>query len=588
MTHLRPRFQSIHRTWLGVMLATGLVACTTTPTIPIPTVTLPSVRSVNPSDGKTGVDTTTSVTADVQLLSAPGGGNGIDPRTVTASAVHLIEVSTNTAVAATTNTSGGGDVIVLHPNAPLKANTKYVFEVTGALKDLNGVSFKPFTSSFTTGAAAVTGPSVFTRVTLASVPAKYYTALEIGPDKKLYAATLTGEILRFPINADGTLGAAQSITSLQAQQGNRSIIGLTFDPSSTAENLVLWVSNNYYYDFTKQVPDWTGKITRLSGPNLDTVRDVVVGLPRSTKDHMTNSVSFNPKEPNVLYFVQGANNASGAPDPAWDNRPERVLSAALLRLDLTKVNLAGPPLNVQTEEGGTYTPYASGAPLTIHATGIRNGYSLVWHSNGQLYIPANGSAAGGNTPATPSPLPATCANRADGRTSLPSAPAITGLRWTEPDFLFRIDKGGYYGHPNPARCEYTLNGGNPTSGTDPAEVPVYPVGVQPDPNYRQPAFVFPDHTSANGVIEYTRPGSSLDGRLLVVRYSAGKDIVALDPSGPGGSIVGSMQTNIDGLTNFNPSPLNLTEDRSNGNLYVAQLSESDPNVKGTITLVKPK
>jgi len=74
----------------------------------------------------------------------------------------------------------------------------------------------------------------------------------------------------------------------------------------------------------------------------------------------------------------------------------------------------------------------------------------------------------------------------------------------------------------------------------------------------------------------------------VVRYSAGKDIVALDPSGSGGAIVGSMQTNIDGLTNFNPSPLNLTEDRSNGNLYVAQLSESDPNVKGTITLVKPK
>ncbi|WP_102124883.1 Ig-like domain-containing protein [Deinococcus planocerae] len=585
MTSLRPRVHPTHRTWPGVLLTIALAACTTTPP---PGPASPSVRAVNPRDGATGVDTTTSVTADVQLLSAPGGGNGIDPRTVTSSAVRLLEASTNTAVPATTNTSGGGDVIVLHPNAPLKANTKYRFEVTGALKDLNGVGFQTFTSSFTTGAAAVTGPSVFTKVTLASVPARYYTALEIGPDHKLYAATLTGEILRFAINADGTLGAPQSLTALQAQQGNRSIIGLKFDPASTADNLVLWISNNYYYDFTKQVPDWTGKITRLSGPNLETVRDVVIGLPRSTKDHMTNNVSFNPKEPNVLYFVQGANNASGAPDPAWDNRPERLLSAALLRLDLSKLNLAGPPLNVQTEEGGTYNPYASGAPLTLHATGIRNGYSLVWHGNGQLYIPANGSAAGGNTPATPSPLPAACANRADGRTALPAAPAVTGLNWTEPDFLFRIDRGGYYGHPNPARCEYTLDGGNPTGGTDAVEVPDYPVGVQPDPNYRLPAFVFPEHTSANGVIEYTRPGSALDGRLLVVRYSAGKDIVALDPSGPGGSIVGSMQTNIEGLTNFNPSPLNLTEDRSNGNLYVAQLSEADPNVKGTITLVRPK
>ena len=31
---------------------------------------------------------------------------------------------------------------------------------------------------------------------------------------------------------------------------------------------------------------------------------------------------------------------------------------------------------------------------------------------------------------------------------------------------FDVKKGKYYGHPNPERCEWVLNGGNPTTGVD--------------------------------------------------------------------------------------------------------------------------
>ena len=55
---------------------------------------------------------------------------------------------------------------------------------------------------------------------------------------------------------------------------------------------------------------------------------------------------------------------------------------------------------------------------------------------------------------------------------------------TENDWLFKIVKGGYYGHPNPTRGEYVLDGGNPTAGADPFEFTEYPVGTQPDANYR--------------------------------------------------------------------------------------------------------
>jgi glucose/arabinose dehydrogenase len=60
---------------------------------------------------------------------------------------------------------------------------------------------------------------------------------------------------------------------------------------------------------------------------------------------------------------------------------------------------------VKTEEEGTYDPFAPDAAVTIFASGVRNAYDCTWHSNGQLYIATNGSAAGGNTPGTPNPLP---------------------------------------------------------------------------------------------------------------------------------------------------------------------------------------
>jgi len=549
----------------------------------------PSVRVTGPQDAEAMVNPASPITADVNVVTS-----AIDLASLSASAVNLTEHATGTQVPAQLNTSGGGDVIVLQPNAALKANTQYDFNVTASLKDTSGLKFLPATRTFVTGSATTSGTTVaFEQVPLSTVPANPYTGVEVGPDNKLYAATLTGSILRFNILADGTLGASQVISSVQAANktstnptGLRSIIGMKFDPASTADNLIMWISNNYFWDGQTQAPDWSGKITRLSGPDLGVVQDYVVGLPRSIRDHQTNSVAFKPGEPNVLYITQGANNAMGAPDDAWGNRPEHALTAAVLRLDVSK--LTSLPLNVQTDDGGLYNPYASGAPLTVFASGIRNAYDLVWHTNGQLYTPTNGSAAGGNTPGTPTNYAslAACQNRIDGPYTAPVVPALYNVS-VESDYLFRVVQGGYYGHPNPSRCEWVMDGGNPTGNADLAETPDYPVGTLPDRNYRGYAYDFGLHASPNGVIEeYTLAGNTaLKNKLMVVRYSAGKDIVILTPGGANGDIV-SSQSNVTGLTGFNPSPLDLTEDRSNGNLYVAQLDEYSGS--GTITLVRPK
>jgi Bacterial Ig-like domain len=534
----------------------------------------PAVRASTPANNATGVSLTTSVVEDLVL---PNGG--VAAASLTGSTVTLTRLADGVAVPATTITSGGGDVINLSPTGPLTANTAYRFTVTSGVTDVTGKPFAPYSAVFTTGAGTGPGgPAGFDK-TVGVATGASFTSVVKGPDGRLYAGTLDGYLHRFPINADGTLGAATVIGTVRADASARglagaparTIIGMAFDPASTAAAPILWITDNYQYAGPLNVPDWSGRIGRLTGADLGTYTSVVTGLPRSVKDHETNSLAFGPD--GGLYLTQGANNAMGAADATWGNRAERLLSAAVLRLNPAKLP-ATLPLDVRTEDGGSYDPYAANAPVTLHATGVRNAFDLVWHRNGHLYTPTNGSAAGGNTPATPSVLPASCARR--GYTG-PAVPALTNVPTAETDYVFDVKAGRYYGHPNPVRCEWVLAGGNPTSGTDPFQVPAYPVGTAPDPNHDLAGTYDAGlHASANGAIEYR--GGALDGKLLVVRYSDGQDIETFDVAASG--TLSHRTTGITGLTGFS-QPLDVTEDVATGNLYVTELGAN------RITLLKP-
>ena len=207
----------------------------------------------------------------------------------------------------------------------------------------------------------------------------------------------------------------------------------------------------------------------------------------------------------------------------------------------------------------------------------------MWHRNGHLYAPTNGSAAGGNTPGTPSPLPPSCARRINGTAYTgPAVPALSSVPTAETDYVFDVRPGRYYGHPNPTRCEWVLAGGNPTSGTEPFQVEAYPVGTQPDPNLHLAGmFDAGLHASANGAVEYrgTAFGGALAGKLLVVRYSNGQDIETFDVAA--GGALSNRTTGITGFTGFS-QPLDVTEDRATGNLYVTELGA------GRITLLRPR
>ena len=151
------------------------------------------------------------------------------------------------------------------------------------------------------------------------------------------------------------------------------------------------------------------------------------------------------------------------------------------------------------------------------------------------------------------------------------------------DYFTQVVQGKYYGHPNPARGEYRLNGGNPTSGVDPFEVPEYPVGTQPNANWRQPDMDLGIHRSADGSVEYKSSvfGSELQNKILVTEYSQGKDIIAVKLDSSGKAVSKSVVAS--GFYN----PLPIAVDQATGRIYVGEYGRDPDGVGGKLTLLTP-
>jgi uncharacterized repeat protein (TIGR02543 family) len=553
----------------------------------------PYVTAVRPADGATYVPLDQSVSVDLAYPS----GKSINGNTVSASTVklHTVAVGGGTEVTGTAvNATAAGDAITL--SAPLKAGTTYEFSISDQVKDGNGYAMIPFTSRFTTTSFNPETPTDLQGVSFTeqilidnTFGTAGFTSLVIGPDRRLYAASADGKIERWDIKADGTITNRVTITPFGSTK--RLLIGFDFDPAATATNLIAWISHSSG-DFINPA-DWSSKISRinLNNPASPQVMDYVINLPRSYKDHTVNSMDFGPD--GALYIVQGSNTAMGEPDLAWGERPERLLTAAVLRLDIAKAQQTTLPINAKTADGGTYNPYSSTAPLTIYASGVRNAYDLVWHSNGELYVPTNGSAAGGSTPALLSGTKWSNGQIYSG----PDIQAMVDVRASQGDYLFRVQKGGYYGHPNRLRNEYIMNGGNPTDRQDPGEVVWtengvtygYPVGTPVEPNYRGWAYDFGLNISPNGIIEYKSNAfdGKLKGKLLVCRFSGGDDVMVLEPGATNKDIIRATEgIKIPGLRRPFANPLDIIEDVRTGNLYISEYFDGNGDGQPRITLLK--
>ncbi|WP_299449786.1 LamG-like jellyroll fold domain-containing protein [uncultured Serinicoccus sp.] len=571
--------------------------------------TQPFVTNTIPANRATDAALTTSVSASVAV---PGTGIGVDPSrstSLTDDAVKLFEITEAGEVEVEGNrgSTGGNDTIAFSPTAPLEAETTYRYVIDGAL-DEAGNTFGAFESVFTTGEADAPGGSGvfdpvedvnFEKVLLPTASGaangKYFASLVVH-DGHLWATTIGQGMFRYEILEDGTLGPAQDLGVF----GGRASVGLVFDEEDPD---LAWVTHATA-NLGNESARLGSKVSVVDFSDVDNpvVTDVITNLPRSAKDHLSNSLAYGPSGDGGdpwMYFLQGSNQAAGDVDSGWGNRGETQLTAALLRFDpqdALATARANGPINVATEEvGGSYDPFADDAPLEIYATGIRNAYDLIWHSNGSIYVPTNGTAGGGNSPGVTvnggtmtmtsnqqagqngygngTDVTEECATRRiDGEPYTGgSVPAISNHP-TQRDFLFEVEQGGYYGHPNPTRCEWVLNNGGDPEGAG-SGGSKYPASQDPDENYRGWAYDFDFNKSPNGVIEYTSNtfGGQLQGRMMVVRFSGNDDLLTMQVDSDGTVLGAQPGTDIPGFTGY-ADPLDVIEDTSvhEGNLYINQ------------------
>jgi fibronectin type 3 domain-containing protein len=582
----------------------------------------PHVETVFPQNRVVDADVNGGVAAAIKV---PYAGFGVDDTTMPGN-VKVYRVADGAEIAGSTNTSGGNDTVNFAPDVPFAPATQYRFEVTAGVTDLLGNPWVPFTSVFTTGAGQVdpgTGEFdpltniAFEKVELPIGAGKYWASFAFGPDGKLYGSTIGQGLFRYTVAADGTLSNEENL----GYQGI-AIIGLLFDESSTAGSLKLWITNTSA-NVGNELNQWASGISLLTGPNLENRKQVFHEMPRSLSDHLTNSMVYGPG--GDIYVLQGSNQAAGDLDNSWGQRGEQLLTAALLHFDPEHARVqqaiadaqGDDPLSVKTAQGGTYNPYAAGAPLKIYASGIRNAYDLVFHSNGHIYVPTNGTAGGGNSPGVTynaatgtftrvaaagipgfstvngQDLTAACQARdaRDPSYTPRSVPAISNHP-TQRDHLYDVVQGGYYGHPNPTRCEFVLHEGN-----DPANPPQwagqggskYASGVLPESHYEGVAYDFEFNKSPNGALEYQSNtfDGQLKGRIVVARFSNNNDLIFLQADPVTGKILGGQtevgitgvpDTTMQGVGGFN-DPLEVVEDVRNGNMYVNQYDRSGSQQK---------
>jgi hypothetical protein len=114
------------------------------------------------------------------------------------------------------------------------------------------------------------------------------TTATFGPDGKLYVGTFNGTVGKFKMNADFTNA---TVEVLAAVQPFRAILGITFDPMDAGNpNPPVYISSSLLFHGEKLSSSGTsinGKISRISGANLDVVTDIVTGLPVCDNDHGT-------------------------------------------------------------------------------------------------------------------------------------------------------------------------------------------------------------------------------------------------------------------------------------------------------------
>jgi glucose/arabinose dehydrogenase len=334
----------------------------------------------------------------------------------------------------------------------------------------------------------------------------YPTSIAVDPDGKLYVAdggANGGKIQALTVNtAASTITALQQVTTATDLQ---EVYGIAFDPTDGSSPRPIYVTNTVsgFGDAGTADPGtFPGKITKISGAGYATRTDIITGLPVSNSGHEANGLAFGPD--GRLYINQGSTTNAGlvSTESTLFKRVEVPTSGAVLVADVKAIGFNG---NITYNPAATYsdTVDQTGGDVQPYATGLRNPYDLVFHSNGQLYLTDNGPNGG--------------YGKASTSCSTQSATDASAL-----DELNRIVAGGYYGHPNRNR------------GRTDARQCVYHAGTEASSGGYTAPIEANLPASSDGLVEYTsnKFGGQMQGDLLYVSWVSNElRRVKLSPDG---------------------------------------------------------
>ena len=355
------------------------------------------------------------------------------------------------------------------------------------------------------------------------------TAIAIGPDGRLYVADFAGRVQALTLNP-----ITKQVTAIEQVASNadlQEVFGIAFDPTDASLPPPVYVSNTLSGIGTAgpgPAGSYPGKITKIDGAGYASKTDIITGLPVSNEGHQANGLVF--ANDGTLYIAHGSTTNAGLPGGS-STRPEVPLSAAVLVANPSAPGFNG---NITYDPPNTYdtTVDQISGDVSVYASGLRNPYDIIIHSNGRIYLTDNGP-------------------------NVTFGPASTGCNSqgpdpTAPDELNVIEAGKYYGHPNRNR------------GRVDARQCVYHSGPEGSgPDWTGPIALLPN--SSDGLVEYTANAfaGKLQGDLLYVAFVDGV-VGRIVLSSDGASVVSHTQLDA-GFVN----PLDITMD-TGGTLYIAE------------------
>lgn len=326
---------------------------------------------------------------------------------------------------------------------------------------------------------------------------KLQSGIAYGPDHRWYISSLDGHIYSFALSRDLVV---TDFCKSENVGKDRAVLAVAFNPVDATPRVYASSAIIYWKEKIDAPDGWKNGMIHILEPTSDSclakTQDLITGLPVSNHDHGVNGMAFS-QDGHLHFMVGGLTNAGfnsnfemqGNKLGGMDEAP---LSAACLVAPVLNSDFNGAVTYDSSDPGECRQ---TGGDVRVFASGLRNSFSMAYHSRNFFVATDNGANLGFGEKSTG------CGDNDKDALGL-----------NMPDELVKVIEGKYYGSPNRNRGR-----DNPLECTfrDPSE--------PSQGAYEAPLAVL--ESSTNGIMEMHSNllGGQLKGNLLLSKLSTSEN-----------------------------------------------------------------